>query len=479
MYIKKDKLNQPADDEGTGETEAPSGVDASLSGRGRGNSLTMDQLPPKLRGQLETFVRLAPSGLAARPELLYLASAAGCFNTGPLSEQNVSSLLRHLLKALSHMELGHDAGIEDLLLLKAHTLYADGRKYIALRNPHMDRFREAERAAVRPGYKRAGYDSELFVRAVSAVCAVARFNGEFVLPAQFRKHYPLRLDNQLRAERRHLKMMTLTHHRVDTEILKLNVEFDEILRRRSFLTDSRDLRLCLFLPELVAVRYLGLRQNNLLSCDLGKNIFFGPDKSVTFRFEPEGFGRSGAIAFTISAKLHSEISELLLTLQVLTKYKSKVLDVIRSQDRAYYQEVIGDQFFVSATSNGSRATLEPYMTVDSDDEPAKRGERARRRLREGFRRDAATFLCGAGEAGDLFGLTLASVHQLYLDWMHESLGIPWEEVRTHSGRRRPSFFNHFKASPIEGSETVFKRLREVIDRQRGAKADRGGSEEEK
>lgn len=258
---------------------------------------------------------------------------------------------------------------------------------------------------------------------------------------------------------------------LDSEILRLKKEVDKIVACKSFLTNTDDLRLCLFLPKLVAVRYLGFRQKNLLSCRPGKNILFGPGKSVTFHFEPEDFRRR-PVDFTISAELHGEIRELLLTIQVLTEYMSKVLDVIRSQDQAHYQEVMGDSFFARAVSRGSCVMIKPYIPVDPGGAVAAREDGARLMLRANFRRDADTFLSGEDEDLDPIDLTPDLVRHICLDWMHRILGIPQEEIQSLIEGRRSPFFNNFNAGQDAEIETLLRLVRQASDRRIGTEEDR-------
>lgn len=430
MYTrKKSKTLKPVEDKTLEETEAPRVVDAPLTVGSRRAVPTLDQLPPRLHAQLKNFIRLAPLGLKVRHELLVLAHAAGYQNTAPLSTASIASTLRHFLTALSFMELGDEAGVEDLLELTAETKYIGGREYCVLRNPHMDRYREAERAACRPGFKRPGYDSSSFARAVSAVCAVARFNGEFVLPAQFRKHYPVRLDHPSRAERRHTKKMMLSRRWVDAEIRRLKAEFDAILRRRSFLTDWQDLRLCLFLPMLIAVRYLGWRQRDLLTCRVGTNVFFGPEGSIRFHFSDDVLRPHNVRDFTLSQKNHGVIEEVHLLLSVLTDYKHRFLDVLRSEDPKQYSEMMGDYFFARAAAR-ERWLIEAHAgRSSSEGRPDPNPSRVGRR----FMSDADALMREDGEGGDLSAVSLEAVRLLAYLWAYETLNMSVEEIARFFG----------------------------------------------
>jgi hypothetical protein len=220
---------------------------------------------------------------------------------------------------------------------------------------------------------------------------------------------------------------------IDPEIVRLKIKFDEVIRSWSLITSSSDLRLCLFLPKLVAARYLGLRRSNMARCRVGKNILFESDNSVTFRFDPNDIRSARGIYFSISAERHSEIRELLLTLDVLTKYKFRILDIIRSQDPIHFQDVMGDNFFAKAASHG-RGMIEPFGT---DGESMAAEQAACRTLQDGFRRDAMQFMNAGEEAGDPSAITIAYHRKLCFDWMHADLGMSWEEVSVFSGVRPP------------------------------------------
>ena len=395
---------------------SPSGADGALPSAGR--------MPPKIDLQLRTFCERARYGMEAYPELLGLAHETGCYNTGPLSPLAVESHRRHFIRTVAHMQLDEDAEVADLLKLDFHV----GNNVISGRNPHMDRLREAESAAERPGFKRAGYDSVAFARGVSAVCAVARFNGEFVLPAEFRKHYPIKLDRRSRAERRHMKKLKLNSRFVDSEISRLKGEFDTILCRRSYLTDRHDLRLCLFLPELVTARYLGLRGGDMRECRVGTNILFGPKGSVRFRFSNDELRPHKARDFTLSLENHGDIEEVHLLLSVLTDYKHRFLDVLRSEDPTHYTEMMQDYFFGRAARE--KGLIEAHAGRSSSEgrpdlSPGNIGKR--------FMSDADALMRVDGEGGESSVVSLEAVRQLAHRWMYEVLNLPVEEIARFSG----------------------------------------------
>lgn len=177
----------------------PGGPEKARPGR---PALHLDDVPVMLRRQLETFRERASHGLSSYIDLHRLAVKAGYYNTGPLSPMTVETYQRALLAALAYMELSADADVVDLLALRVQHIWVDGREVVVLHNPHVDRYREAERAMERTKHKRAGYDSAAFAHLVSAACAIARFNGEFFLAEEFRKHYRVVSDRRTHRERK-------------------------------------------------------------------------------------------------------------------------------------------------------------------------------------------------------------------------------------------------------------------------------------
>jgi hypothetical protein len=248
----------------------------------------------------------------------------------------------------------------------------------------------------RPGYKHPGYNLR-----------------------DFRKHYRIRLDKATCAERKVKKEVMLTRQEVDAQIFRLKAEFDVIIRSRSFLTNRHDLLLCLFLPKLVAVYYLGLRSNNLVACRLGTNIIFGPDGSVRFQFDREDL-RGRAPSFRLSKDQHGDVEEFRITLDVLRKYKLGFLDVIRSQDPTTYQEMMGDYFFARAASHSQQCMIKPYM---ASGELTYGEDTARALLYNTFRRDSLEFMNIDQNVGETPVLTMGLLRQIYYKRMRVGLGM--------------------------------------------------------
>lgn len=231
-----------------------------------------------------------------------------------------------------------------------------------------------------------------------------------------------------------MKKMKAQRRWVDGEIRRLTKVFNRVIRGGSFLADRSDLRLCLFLPKLVAVRYLGLRLGNLVECRVGKNILFGPGNSVTLRFDGDGIRSAGAVRVSFPGGQHPEVGELLLALGVLRKYKFRVLDVIRSREPGLYRGAMGDHFFARAAFRGRPCVIEPY---GAEGEPAVTGQAALRTFHESFIQDAARFMFVGEDAVDPFALTAASIRRICFAWMREELGMSWAEISAYGGVRPP------------------------------------------
>jgi hypothetical protein len=316
-------------------------------------SITLEQIPPKLREQIEIFKELAPKGLINIP---YLSNEAAKWikarQMQALDESTVRQYEKVLLYGFAYIEFQGDVGVEHLLQIREVTREVSGRTFLDIHNPYVDQYREIERARS-SAHKQTKFDSIQFMTFLDALKAVAKFSGYFELLAPFNKAYRTNSDQNTKKDRKKKKKTVMTRPWIKANIEDLKRRFDRIIRTQSFKYVLEDLEVCLFLPQLVTLRYLGFRQQCARNCERGTHIIFNADGSITFRWEEGEIKNEKAIDTTISLEDHGDIPELVLLLEVLSNYHSKVLIPLQEMDADCYRKDIGNSFFGYLSANGT------------------------------------------------------------------------------------------------------------------------------
>jgi hypothetical protein len=396
---------------------------------------TLEQLPALLKKEVEVFDLLGPIGLVGDDNLRRLADKHRWTTIDPLSEGTIGNYIEAILTGAAHFNLPDTAGIEYLLRLEAEeTQEGEDKKFF---NRYIDSYRAVELSRFREGYKRVGYDSVSFSVLIDAVCTIGRFNGIFEPQEKFRANYVTRIDKASRRLRKMLKKQRMNREWIDREILKLKDEFDEIVAEKSFLHCKRDLDLCLFLAQLVVLRYLGFRQQCIKKCVIGRNITFKSKTSIAFYYDPGEIKNEVMIDQTLTKKGMEGIDEIPLLIGILQKYKSGVLDVLSKHYPEQYKVDMGDAFF------GKSYTCEGKVLVKRFPAPSPGiGTRIERRKQEskGRRQVAKFFSDSANEFMDFKALRdfPYSFHPHFLravccDWMKKDLNMTWDEISQAMG----------------------------------------------
>jgi hypothetical protein len=394
-------------------------------------ALEIDDLPEKLRKQVLNFEERAPIGLGAFENLKKLASKNKFKRLKGWRVSSVYNAIGALLTAAPYMELGDEVGVEDLLRLETHGEDPDEKI-----NSYIERYRAVELARENPGYKQKDYDSVNFSMLVFALCAIGRFNGIFDLQEKFHSHYKISLDLDSRSLRKSLKKKKMSRKWIDDWIWQTKPEFDEIINKRSFLTSARDRKLCLFYVQLIVLRFLGFRQECLRKCVVGKHIIFGKD-SVSFHYEPGEIKNEVLIDQTLSKKLHGGITEIVLLIDVLKKYKYGLLDVIRAEFPLLYKTSMGEAFFAISNSE-KRGLIRKYETGEEGESNLvqfRRSTRGRKAVRDIFTTSAYTFMNCARLSDFPYHFNPHFLRGVCCDWLIKDLKMTWEEVSKCMGDR--------------------------------------------
>lgn len=394
-------------------------------------SLKLKDLPPKLREQVMKFEECAPLGIGAFPSLKRLAAKNKFKQLKPWKVSSVYNHIGAFLRGAAHMELDDDVGIEDLLRLETREDDPDDKI-----NRYVERYRTVELAIERLGFKQANFDSVTFSHNVSAICAIGRFNGIFDLQENFREHYKLSFDRDSKALRKSLKKKRMSRKWIDGWIRETKPEFDNIISKKSFLTSTRDRRLCLFFVQLVVLRFQGFRQQCLRKCVIGKNIIFGKN-SIIFHYEPGEIKNEVLIQTTLSKELHGGIEEIVLLIDVLRKYKYGLLDVIQSLYPSLYEKNMRGDFFAMSSSE-EEGLVKKYDAADETDSNRvqyERETRGRIAIRHKFTESAYDFMSCEHLADFPYHFNPHFLRAVCCDWLVKDLEMTWEEVAKCMGDR--------------------------------------------
>jgi hypothetical protein len=393
------------------------------------SALSIEQLPLPLRENVNLFTERASLGFRAVECLRDLAIKHQVDLMDEYAPTTIKEYVYSLSLGAAYFQLDEGVSIRDLLLLEQRV---DGEGFY---NRYVERYRKAEKEVERRGFKRKHFDSVRYAICINAICAIARFNGIFDLQENFRNFHGPRLDRVTKKQRKRLKKAVMNCELIDTHIVRLKREFDEIVRKKSFLANRDDLMLCLFLPQLMTLRYLGYRQQCLRHCELGKNIKIG-NGIVTFHYEPNEIKNEVLIHQELSKSKVGNVPQLLFLIKVLRKYKFQVLDEFRSRFPEDYERQMGDSFFAMPCPSDVGCYIRRfnvgvrganYVDYCRDE---NRGKEDVYRL---FTESADKFMDSDELIGFEHYLNPHFLRAICCDWMRNELGMTWDEISEAMG----------------------------------------------
>jgi hypothetical protein len=233
-------------------------------------SLPFEQWSPKFQQQWNTYEELALLGVSEDSPLARMANKykVTLGKSKPISLQLYKDVI---CIGLFHCQpLPENWGVEDLLSLDERTTSIAGVEHVEFHNYLVDRYhiRETNRVSK---VKRKGFNSTIFERFTQALTSLASYNGLFPSVVLFRQAYKGNLDVESKRLNKDNKKRLFSIAEMDENILRLELEFNQIVKDRSFeyqegvskVVTNRKMRLCLFLPLLAVLRYLGVRQRNV------------------------------------------------------------------------------------------------------------------------------------------------------------------------------------------------------------------------
>jgi hypothetical protein len=264
-------------------------------GRSDLQSLPFEQWSPKIQKQWSKFEELTVSGVSKDSPLGKMATHYK-MSLGKNKPVTVAGYKTVIGTGLFHCQpLPENWGIEDLLCLDVRTTNIAGLEYSEPYNHFIDRYQTREQDRV-SNVKQKGFNSSTFERFTQALTVVATFNGLFNLVDPFRRAYKSNLDVESKRLNKDNKKKLFSISEIDENIARLEIEFNQIVKDGSFerrvgvskIETNKKMRLCLFLPLLATMRFLGVRQRNVRNFRLMRDPENPKDPDGNFGFRKNG-----------------------------------------------------------------------------------------------------------------------------------------------------------------------------------------------
>jgi hypothetical protein len=331
--------------------------------------LRFDQLPEPLRAQVLLYQERAHFGFKTDGQIKVQARTKYNLDLSLQAEETITGYTDILCLGIGYLPRemrGEKLDVRDFLRLVDREVEVDEIIIKELYNPLVDYYRQLEQTK-HSGRKEFGFDSGCFQKFIWAVATVAAFNGHLRLRQLFLKEYKVVLDKDSKDRHKRAKKETFDRKWLDGQIQRLRVRFKQIAAEGSFKNEAggtlrkasrRNLNLCLFYVGLVTLRYLGVRQQCIRDCLLGKNIIFVAPMAVTFYWSEKETKNAKGVLHRLNMEQHGEVQEILIE-AVLIYYKkiypylsgASCIDQLPYIREARRQAVAG-QFFLNCNTKG-------------------------------------------------------------------------------------------------------------------------------
>jgi hypothetical protein len=332
-------------------------------------TLTVSHLPEPLRTQLLVYKERARFGFKTDSDIKINARTKYKLDLSPQSETTIDSYENHLCLGIGRIPrdmYGETLDIRDLLKLTAREVEVDEVIETELYNPLVDYYRRLEQAK-NSDRKEAGFDSTTFSIFVNALAAIGAFNGRLHLRKQFLKEYKPVLDTESKERHKHLKKQMFDRPWLNEQIQSLRTRFKRIATEGTFKNEMGgtlrranryNLNLCLFYVALVTLRYLGVRQQCIRDCLVGKNVIFSAQMTVTFQWTGKQMKNGKGLRHEFNMKEHFEVQEILI--EAVHIYYSKIYPYLSGATgtdqpldlRAARRQVVAGQFYLKCGNSG-------------------------------------------------------------------------------------------------------------------------------
>lgn len=343
-------------------------------------------------------------------------------------------IIEHLKKSGSFND---DLSIIDLLKIEPVTReFSNGSKRVENVNVLVDVYRQVERNAVRIECgKRAKLDSVTFGNFINAVKAIAAYNDYFDYRQPFDEAYKnIKIDRKTAGQRAALKKKTLDRPWINAEIEGLGKKFYTIVkdgifeRRDGYPTkdSNENMRLCLFYVMLVALRYLGFRQQAIRNCTINKNIIFKKNGRILFHYDENEVKNEVEINIPLWKENDPQKDTHNIAYQAIRTYYTKVYPYIK----ANAAENLEDQFFVKMKNDGTFIRHQK----DAEDSNADQREMAHVHFYQYFDTACRSHLHFEDRAAQL--PTLMNPHflrGLCADWLFYDCKVSLEKIADYLG----------------------------------------------
>lgn len=395
--------------------------------------IPFQDLPPRLRQQCETFSEKALTGLSNNPELTRLAAIKG-ISVKKLKEATIKNYIDTIQGMLGKYKFDDYANLEVRSFLKIDIkkiVDETGDEINCLYNPLIDQIREDVRNKVTFA-KQAGYDSVGFIRFLTALKTVAAFNGIFSYHKDFNLAYQINPDNNSKNRRKQEKKRVFDLAWIDSEIQRLYIEFEKIIKTKSFMRDpdgrsnevaEKNLRKCLFFVMLVMLRHLGVRQQLIRNCKVGENIIFERDDSIRFYWGYESNKNDVEIYGHLDPIEHKRTHKIMI--DTLNLYHKHIYEYTKKISK----NGLNNQLLCRLTIDGSCERL------DSDDG---------RNFTEIFYKWSIMFLeFGNRKVAHSIGILPHFFRGVCVDWLHFNLNVSSRNSAGYIGDTEATLKDHY------------------------------------
>lgn len=330
--------------------------------------LMVKQFPEPLRTQVLLYQERARFGFKTDGQIKIQARTKYKLDLSTQAEETIIGYTENLCLGIGYLppEMRREnLDVRDFLRLVDREVEVDEVTVKELYNPLADYYRQLEQTRL-SGRKEFGFDSACFQKFIWAMTAVAAFNGHLRLRQLFLKEYKAVLDTDSKDHHKRAKKETFDREWLDGQIQRLRVRFKQIAAEGPFkneaggtlrLASRRNLNLCLFYVALVTLRYLGIRQQCVRDCLLGKNIIFVAPMAVTFYWSDEEMKNTKGLLHRFNMEQHGDVQEILIE-AVLIYYK-KIYPYVSGAAtdqlphiREARRRAVAGQFFLKCNSQG-------------------------------------------------------------------------------------------------------------------------------
>jgi hypothetical protein len=397
----------------------------------------LSDIPPKIAGAIRVYEERAPKGLGHFPELKALAIANGVSLNGH-APSTVRIYASNLAYGVRSMKLPPDSDLRDLFILRQRPIkeggvVVDQQDY----SPAFVEFQNQQREIERPDFKPPDKDTTTFSMFMKGFLAVSRFNGYFHAPKKVYDAVEVKRDRQGPRDRLFLKKQQMGIEWVDSGIASSMTKFRRYVDTGEFLHDEKALILCCALPQLLVLRTFGYRQESIRIADEGRHVTFSRDGSLRLHYDRDEMKNHVMIDQSFSPALDAGMDEILLVLEVLQKYRTRVLGAFKKTYPDHCRENVGKGFFVMPVKDEDGRLLIRRFPVAPQSATGKKKAKieqiSQAMFYTWFEHAAPTLLDFSDLKGCRFNFNPHFLRALCCQWMRDVLKWTWAQIAATMG----------------------------------------------